>query len=78
MGEEAAVSRGTREPPLPAVRETEEAIINSRIAGLLRSGCEVSTLLFYFFPQEELLYNLGVWTGQSTMFFLGRKWGIRG
>lgn len=44
MGEEAAVSRGNREAPLPGVRETEEAIINSWISGLLGSGSEVSIL----------------------------------
>lgn len=54
MGEAAAVSRGNREAPLPGVKETEEAIINSWVSGLLGSGSEVSTLfIVLFFPSRR-------------------------
>ena len=54
MGEAAAVSRGKREAPLPGVKETEEAIINSWVSGLLGSGSEVSTLfIVLFFPSRR-------------------------
>ena len=54
MGDAAAGSRGNREAPLPGVKETEEAIINSWVSGLLGSGSEVSTLfIVLFFPSRR-------------------------
>lgn len=68
------VSGGKRRRPLLAVKETgcNEELWVARPLG---SGSKVFSLFivffFFFLLQKEQLCDLGVWKGQSTMFWVG-------